>query len=37
MLAAPPAALERELRQMVARGKYEWQSRFAREHIAQGL
>ncbi len=36
MLAALPEAAERELRAMVAQGKYEWQSRFAREHIAQG-
>jgi Arc/MetJ-type ribon-helix-helix transcriptional regulator len=36
MMAALPEAVERELREMVARGKYEWQSRFAREHIALG-
>lgn len=36
MLAALPQAVRKELSEMVARGRYEFQSDFAREHIEKG-
>jgi Arc/MetJ-type ribon-helix-helix transcriptional regulator len=36
MLAALPEAVREELSEMVARGRYEFQSDFAREHIERG-